>query len=90
MLAVSEGLMPYASKQAYIYRREATTGAKNEIPIELRKIMDRKAPDVPLQQNDILYIPDNTGRRAGFSALEKIIAFGAATASGVLIYGSVR
>jgi polysaccharide export outer membrane protein len=86
MLALVEGLAPYASRQAFIYRREDSTGAKYEIPIELRKIMQRKSPDVPLLARDILYIPDNTGRRATLGALEKAVSFGAATASGVLIW----
>lgn len=90
VLALAEGLAPYASKQAYIYRREESSTAKHEIAIELRKIMDRKAQDVPLQPNDILYIPDNTGRRAGLGALEKIVGFGTATLSGVLIWGAAR
>jgi len=90
MLALSEGLSPFAGKQAYVYRREDGTGTKNEIAIELRKIMDRKAPDVPLQPQDILYIPDNRGRRISLTALERAIAFGTATASGVLIWGVSR
>lgn len=90
MLALSEGLIPFASKHAYIYRREAGTGSKNEIPIELRKILDRKSPDLPLQSNDILYIPDNRAQRASLSALERILAFGSTTASGLLIYGSIH
>jgi polysaccharide export outer membrane protein len=89
MLALAEGLVPYAAKQAYIYRREAA-GSKNEIPIELAKIMDRKAPDVPLAANDIFYIPDNRGRRASMTALEKIVSFAAGTVSGVLIYSTIR
>lgn len=89
-LAMSEGLLPFAAKQAYIYRREAGPGgAKNEIPIELKQIMDRKAPDVPLLANDILYIPDRSGRRAGFSALEKVLMFGGGAAT-ALIYAGVR
>ena len=86
MLALAEGLAPYAAKQAYIIRRDDRTGAKHELPIELRKIMQRKAPDVPLVANDILYIPDNSGRRTGLAALDKIIMFGAAAAT-ALIYG---
>lgn len=89
MLALAEGLVPYAAKQAYIYRREAA-GTKNEISIELAKIMDRKAPDVPLVANDIFYIPDNRSRRASMTALEKIVSFAAGTVSGVLIYSTVR
>lgn len=85
-LALAEGLMPFAGKQAFIYRREAG-GSKNEIPIELKKIMDRKAPDATLMANDILYVPDNKGRRVGLAALEKILLFGSGATS-ALIYGS--
>ena len=70
MLALSQGLMPFAAKEAYIYRREGN-GSKNEIPIPLSKIMERKAPDTPLLANDILYVPDNKGRRMTLGALEK-------------------
>lgn len=84
MLALAEGLMPYASKQAYIYRREAA-GPKNEIPVSLEKIMKRQTPDVILTANDILYIPDNSGKRMRVSALEKILLFGG-TAGAALIY----
>lgn len=75
MLALSQGLMPFAAKQAFIYRREGN-GNKNEIPIELNKIMERKAPDPPLLANDILYVPDNKGRRMTLGALEKILLLG--------------
>ncbi len=85
MLALAEGLMPYASKEAYIYRREGD-GDKNEIAVPLDKIMRRKASDVPLAANDILYIPDNKGKRLTVSALDRIVGFGASTASGVLVW----
>jgi polysaccharide export outer membrane protein len=87
-LAVAEGLSPYAGKQAYIYRREAS-GAKNEIRIELRQIMNRKSPDVALTGDDILYIPDAKGMRATLSALEKLLIFGTGATS-ALIYAGVR
>jgi len=86
MLALAEGLGPFASKQAYIYRQDAETGSKHEIPIELSKIMGRKAPDVPLQPDDILYIPDNAGRRITVNVLEKAVGFASATVSGVLVW----
>lgn len=85
MVAVSEGLLPYAAKYAYVYRRDET-GAKQEIPIELDKIMQRKAPDVPLQVDDLLYIPDNKTKRTAMTAIDRITAFGASTASGLLIW----
>jgi polysaccharide export outer membrane protein len=89
-LALSQGLSPYSAKIAYIIRRDDATGHKNELPIELDKIMKRQSPDVTLLANDILYIPDNTSRRTTMSVLEKLAAFGAATASGVLIYSTLH
>jgi polysaccharide export outer membrane protein len=86
MLALVEGLMPFAAKQAFIYRREAGTISKNEIPIELQKIIERRSPDVHLEAGDILYIPDNKGRRMTVTTLERIAGFGTATASGLLIW----
>jgi hypothetical protein len=85
-LALAEGLAPFATKRAYIYRQDAATGSKHEIAIELNKILNRKAPDVPLQPEDIFYIPDNTGRRITVNALERIAGFGSSTASGVLVW----
>lgn len=52
-LALSDGLAPFAAKVAYIYRR--TNGIPAEIPVEVRKIMDRKSSDVQLLANDIFY-----------------------------------
>jgi polysaccharide biosynthesis/export protein len=87
-LAVAEGLMPYAAKRAFIYRMEAS-GSKNEIAIELGKMMDRKTPDVPLLANDILYVPDAKGTRATFETLAKVLVFGGGAVS-ALIYAGVR
>jgi polysaccharide export outer membrane protein len=84
-IALTQGLAPYASNEAYIYRREAGTGSQNEIPVALSKIMQRKSPDVPLAPNDILYIPDRTGKRVTMSVLEKMFIFGAGVST-ALIY----
>jgi polysaccharide export outer membrane protein len=86
VLAVAEGLMPFAEKVAFIYRQTAGSTTKTEIPIELNKIMDRKTPDVALEANDILYIPDNKGRRMTLTAIDRLAGFGSSTASGVLIW----
>ena len=85
MVALSEGVLPYAAKLAYIYRRDAN-GDKREIPVEFDKIMQRKAPDVALQVDDVLYIPDNKSRRNTVNIIDRITSFGASTASGVLIW----
>jgi len=85
-IALSEGLAPFAAKVAYIERTADKTNAKTELPVELRKIVDRKSPDIELQPNDTLYIPDDRTRRMTETALEKILGFGATTGSGFLIW----
>jgi polysaccharide export outer membrane protein len=85
-IALAEGLDRFASKEAYIVRCDDHTGARHEIPVPLRQIMKRKSPDLPLLASDILYIPDNSGRRAAMSALDRVLGFGAATASGIIIW----
>ena len=52
-VALAEGLAPFATKGAYIFR--AGQGGPLNF-VELSKIMDRKAADVALTANDILYI----------------------------------
>jgi polysaccharide export outer membrane protein len=83
-LAMAEGLMPYANKQAFIYRHG--DGASSEVAVDLRKILDRKQPDVPLAANDILYIPDNRSARLTMNTIDRAIGFASTTASGLLIY----
>ena len=85
LVALSEGLMPYTDKLAYVIRRPEA-GAPEQLPVELEKIMQRKAPDVPLQVGDILYVPDNKSRRTTMNILDRVAGFGASTASGVLIW----
>ncbi len=87
-LAMAEGLTPYATREAYIYRRSAGAsgeGAATEVTVDLRKIMDRKSPDVAVGPNDIFYIPDNRSARTTVNVIERAVGFAAATASGVLI-----
>ena len=48
--------------------------------------MDRKAPDVELRAKDILYIPDNSGRRLTASVIERLAGLSATTVSGALIW----
>ena len=58
----------------------------NEIPVELSKIIDRKGLDFPLQANDIFYIPEDKERKLTASIIERIIGFGTATGTGILVW----
>ena len=88
LLALAQGLTPYATNEAYIYRVEGGTTSKNEIPVDLKKIMDRKAPDVPLMANDVLYVPDNHHRRATMDVVKVVAGLGG-VAVAALIYALI-
>ena len=86
MIALTEGLLPYTNKDAFIYRREVGKEGRSEIPVQLTHIMEHKAPDIPLQSNDILYIPDSRGKRLSAETLRTITGFGVSAATGILIW----
>jgi polysaccharide export outer membrane protein len=84
-LALTKGLEPYSKGLGFIYRTESGSGGKNEIPVELKKIMDRKSPDVALQANDILYVPEATGRKTSVSIARGVVTLGLAV-TGTLLF----
>jgi len=85
-LALSQGTLPYSQKLAYIYRKDPVTNKRTEIPAELRQIMKRKSPDIELLADDIVYIPEASGKKLAASAIDRI----AGTGSGVITALSYR
>jgi len=71
MLAYAEGLTPYASKTCFVYRKEGPTVRSKEIPFNIRDVLAHRAADIKLEANDILYVPDDSGRRVAIATLEK-------------------
>ena len=72
LLALSGGLDSFSLNKAYIYREQQGSAQKAEIEIPLRRILDRKAQDVKLAANDILYIPTNGKLKASASVLNHV------------------
>lgn len=89
MLALAEGLDGVTGREAFVYRKEGS-GSKNEIPVPLKSIMERKSPDVVLYANDIFYVPEDTGKKARLQALEKAMLFVSTAGASALVYGTVR
>ena len=75
-LALTRGLDRYSQKTAYIYRTEGASRGKTEIPIPIKKIMKRQAPDVAILANDVLYVPEASGRRTTFTVLSRLALVG--------------
>lgn len=82
-LSFAEGLSPSASPaKAKIIRETNDQAKRTEIAINLRKILKGQAPDITLDANDILFIPDNAEKRAGIKIAETALQ----TISGVVIW----
>jgi hypothetical protein len=47
-----------------ILRKNAATGQRDEIPVNLDKVMQMKTQDVTMESSDILFVPDSSGKRA--------------------------
>jgi polysaccharide biosynthesis/export protein len=86
LIALAGGSLPYTAREAYIYRQGPQEKSKIEIPFDLRSMIDRKSPDMALQENDMLYVVDNKNRRVALTALDRIAGFGTSTVSGLLIW----
>ena len=65
-LALAEDLKSTAAqKRAMIIRKNpATGGGREQIPVNLSKVLDGHEHDLQLQANDILFVPDSAGKRA--------------------------
>lgn len=64
-IALAHGLTTFAkANDAVIMRTNPVTGNRDQIPVRLKEIQNRKADDVPMKSNDILYIPDSAGKKA--------------------------
>jgi len=84
-IAQAGGTIQYYDHTVYIYRPDQT-GARHEIPVDLGKIQQRKAPDVTLQASDILFVPDSSRRRITQNTLNAIIGVsGAAAVAGIYV-----
>lgn len=63
LIARAEGITQYYSDIAWIYRFDTSEQKRREISVPLKAILHRKAPDVQLEPDDILYIPDDLTKR---------------------------
>lgn len=80
-LALAEGIKSSASlSKARLIRTKQEQ--REEIPLDLRKILKSQRPDILLQAGDIIFVPGSLTRGLGRRSLETILA----TASGVAIY----
>jgi polysaccharide export outer membrane protein len=82
-LSMAEGYVPLAKLQdSKIVRLVPGTKERNEIPVDLRKVLAGKAEDIAMRPNDILVVPPNGPKKAAARAVEAAIQM----ATGVVIW----
>jgi polysaccharide biosynthesis/export protein len=65
MLSLAGGTTNTAKmKNAVILRKNPDTGQRDQVPVDLSKVMHLKTQDIQMQANDILFVPDSNGLRA--------------------------
>lgn len=82
ILSLAGGLTRTAKSDKAVIVRKDNMGQQHEVPIDLKKVLNRKAEDLQLQPSDILYVPESGSKQALFRAVE----FGLALGSGVALY----
>jgi polysaccharide export outer membrane protein len=75
IVSLAGGLTPTAKPgSAVILRQPPGSAQRRQLPVDVRKILSLKSDDLTLQRNDILYVPDSTGKHALRRSAEIAIA----------------
>ena len=76
-LSLAEGLNNTAdTRHARILRLKREADQREELPVDVKDVLNGKKPDVSLQGDDILFVPGSTGKRAALRALEAAVQTG--------------
>ena len=78
-LALAGGAKRTASLNGSKLLRQTSSGVQ-EIPVQLKKILQAKAPDAPLQRGDILFVPDSAAKAFAYRGAEAAISMTTALA----------
>jgi len=81
-LAMAEGPLNTAAKSRARILRRGADGSRTEVPLDLKKVLAGKSPDIVLAANDILFVPNSAAK----SALKRGAEAAVGTVSGILIY----
>lgn len=82
-ISIAGGLVPSAATgHAFILREIAGVQERQRVPLQLKKILAGKNPDVALAPSDILVIPDSAAKRAALRAIETAVNLG----TGIVIW----
>jgi polysaccharide export outer membrane protein len=67
-LAAVGNVTKVAKMEHSVILRAGPNGTTTEIPVNIKKVLERKDPDVKLTANDIVLVPESPGRKALYAA----------------------
>jgi polysaccharide export outer membrane protein len=86
VLSLAGGLTRTAKlSHSYIIRQDAQ-GKQTNTEIDLKKVLNRQAEDVPMRASDILYVPEDMVKSVALQAIALTIALGSSVAIYRLAY----
>ena len=83
-ISMAEGTNPTAALNKAVLIRNTPAG-RQQIPLGLKNILAAKAPDIPVQAEDIVFIPNSAAKSAGKRGLESALQ----AAIGIAVYHAV-
>jgi len=83
-MAMAEGQNPTAAMNKSKLIRRLPGGEPHEMPLALGDMLSSKIPDVHLQADDIIFVPNSKAKSATKRTMEAIIQ----TATGMAVYGA--
>jgi polysaccharide export outer membrane protein len=87
MLSLAGGPTSTAKlKDVVILRKNIGTGKRDEVPLDVSKLMKLKTDDVTLEASDILFVPDSNGKKALHRAGDVAIQL----TTGIALIGATR
>jgi polysaccharide biosynthesis/export protein len=82
-LAMAEGLDSVASRSRALVLRRGQTNQNQEIPVNIGKLMTGRIPDMRLEGNDVLFVPESRAKKglgtlrvAALDAMEGVTVYG--------------
>ncbi|HEY8460099.1 MAG TPA: polysaccharide biosynthesis/export family protein [Blastocatellia bacterium] len=72
-ISLAQG-MTFSAKpsRGIIFREDPVSGARQEIKVDIRDIMDGKKEDIPLLANDVIIIPNSRAKSVGGALLQAL------------------
>ncbi len=78
-LAMAHGPTKLATLNKAMIVRRTPDGIKS-IPVPLKKIMSSKTPDIAMQRDDILVVPNSLAKTAGYRGLDAAVSLAGSAA----------